>query len=122
MSSSYQWGVKIDAIRQRLLAETKLTHKRAIELSQGLETAAQNVQTLKNPSRELAPEPTGTAVKQEVHKVAPPAAAREVTCYRCGKTRHIAPKCLFMDNICNQCGKKGHLKVVCRSNPREDRH
>ena len=48
------WGISNDAIQQRLLQEAKLTYKRAVELAQGLETAAQNVKTLKTHGAEPA--------------------------------------------------------------------
>ena len=47
LRDQFVWGLKNDAIQQKLLGEVKLTFKRAMELAQGLETAAQNVQTLK---------------------------------------------------------------------------
>ena len=37
------WGIKNDSMQQHLLQESKLTYKKALELAQGLETAAQNV-------------------------------------------------------------------------------
>ena len=40
-------GVNAEGIQRRLLAESGLTHKRASELFQGLETAARNVKELK---------------------------------------------------------------------------
>ncbi len=40
-------GIMDDAIQKRLLTETELTYKRAVELSQGIERAAQNVKDLK---------------------------------------------------------------------------
>ena len=102
-------------MQQRLLQELKLTYKKALELAQGLETAAQNVQTLKNPKQE-AESPAPSSQSQDVHKINP--TGKALTCHRCGKAGHIAPKCHFKDTICYQCGKKGHLKAVCRSKPK----
>ena len=104
------WGVKNDAIQQKLLGEAKLTFKRAMELAQGLETAAQNVQTLKASTQGSDPG------KSEVHKIAD--AGKGLTCHRCGKIGHIATKCRYKDTVCHKCGKKGHLKAVCRSKPK----
>ena len=106
------WGISNDAIQQRLLQEAKLTYKRAVELAQGLETAAQNVKTLKTHGAE--PAKTETKASASVHKVA----NKGIMCHRCGKAGHIAPKCHFKDTICHKCGKKGHLKAVCRSKPK----
>ena len=106
------WGIKNDFIQQRLLQEPKLTYKRAIEWAQGLETAAQNVKTLKsNGSESGKTEPESST---SVHKVT----SKTIVCHRCGKSGHLATKCRFKDVVCHKCGKKGHLKAVCRSKPR----
>jgi hypothetical protein len=102
------WGIKNDAIQQKLFGEPKLTFKRAMQLAQRVETAAKNVLTLK--AQRTEPE------KTEVHKFAD--AGKGLTCQSCGKIGHIATKCRFKDTICHKCGKKGHLKVVCRSKPK----
>ena len=109
------WGIKNDSMQQRLLQESTLKYKKALELAQGLETAAQNVLTLKNPKQE-AESPTPSPQSQDVHKVNP--TGKAITCHRSGKPGHIAPKCHFKDTICYQCGKKGHLNAVCRSKPK----
>lgn len=44
-------GIHDDAIQKWLLAEPKLTYKRAMELAQCLETAAQNVEGMKSKKR-----------------------------------------------------------------------
>ena len=106
------WGIKDASIQKRLLAEQKLTYTKAIELALGLEAAAQNVQTLKDPSREAVRPPENRGV----NTITP--VSKSLTCHRCGKAGHIAPKCRFKDTVCHQCGKKGHLKAVCRSKPR----
>ena len=59
------WGIKNDAIHQRLLQEAKLTYTRAVEPAQGLETAAQNVKTLKTKgSEQLKTETVGCECPQ----------------------------------------------------------
>ena len=63
--------------------------------------------------KQEAESPTPSPQSQDVHKVNP--TGKAITCHRCGKAGHIAPKCCFKDTICYQCGKKGHLKAVCRS-------
>ena len=105
------WGVKNDAIQQKLLGEAKLTFKSAMELAQGLETVAQNVKTLKASTQGYDPE------KSEVHKVTN--TGKGLICHCCGRIGHIATKCHFKDAVCHKYGKKGHLKVVCRSKPKE---
>ena len=46
-------GINDDGIQQKLFAEKTLTYQRALELSQGLETAAKNIKELKIGRREL---------------------------------------------------------------------
>ena len=49
------WEIKNNAIQQIKLGEAKLTFTHALELAQGLETAAQNVQTLKTSAQGSEP-------------------------------------------------------------------
>ena len=72
------WGIKNDAMQQRLLQESKLTYKQALELAQGLETTAQNVQTLKNSNQETE-SPTVSSQSHDVHKVTP--TGKTLTCH-----------------------------------------
>ena len=65
-------------MQQRLLQEAKLTYKKALELAQGLKTAAQNVQTLKNPTREADSSITSSQ-SQDVNKVTP--TGKTLTCH-----------------------------------------
>ena len=97
-------GINDDGIQQKLFAEKTLTYQRALEPSQGLETAAKNVKELKIGRRELE----GVVVKQEVNKVShekrkskPPTVT--ITCYRCGTLGHLATQCKFKEAICHQC-------------------
>ena len=36
------------------------------------------------------------------------------SCYRCGKSNHLASECKFKTATCNFCKKTGHLQVVCQ--------
>ena len=72
------WGIKNNSMQQCLLQEAKLMYKRALELAQGLDTAAQNVRTLKNPSQE-ADLSTASSQSHDVHKVTP--AGKTLTCH-----------------------------------------
>ena len=96
-------GIKDDKMQHRLLAESRLTLKRAIEIAQSLETAAQSVQTLHG-----TPQLTGNSGSEAVHKV-----ATAHVCFHCGKTNHAPAKCKFKDAKCHHCGKVGHIKTAC---------
>ncbi len=44
-------GLRSEAAQKRLLTETKLTFQRAVEIAQGMESAAENARKLQSPSR-----------------------------------------------------------------------
>ena len=100
-------GINNDTIQNRLLSEAKLTYKKAMDLAQGLESAAKNAKELK-PLASVTPLET-------VHKVTTTDKDGSVTCHRCGEKGHKAPSCRFKNAKCHHCGKVGHLKKVCRS-------
>ncbi|KAL0161209.1 hypothetical protein M9458_044934, partial [Cirrhinus mrigala] len=37
------------------------------------------------------------------------------SCYRCGKSGHLAQECWFKDKDCRNCGKKGHIELACQN-------
>ena len=98
-------GLRSEAMQRRLLAETELTLKRAMEIAQGMEAAESNTRALKasNPS-----------IKSIQSKRRP---QPNQPCYRCGKSNHSAADCRFKDAECHSCGKQGHIAPACRSNP-----
>ena len=76
-------GINNEWIKQRLLAEAKLTYAKALELVKGLETAAQNIDTA-NPKEE-----PGNSTASVIHNVSTSANGK-TTCYRCGITGHTS--------------------------------
>ncbi len=106
-------GINDIAIQKRLLAEPKLTYKKAVEVAHSLERADKNIQLLKQPRRAES-----MAAADEVHRI--PGRRGTQNCYRCGNAGHIAPKCkVSQDIVCNTCGRKGHMKKACRSTGRK---
>ena len=111
-------GFNNDHIQCRLLSEAKLTYHKALELAQGLETAAKNVQELQGSKRgQGSILPGDSSVDSGIHKLSHQKKKRQdrMSCYRCGKEGHTAAKCHFKDVKCHNCGKIGHLRKVCRS-------
>ena len=109
-------GISEETIQKRLLAESKLTYKKAVELALGLETADKNVKLLRNNQKELG----SIRRHPRIDHVAPQKKERDVIaliCFRCGKPGHIAPKCKLANSgiVCHQCGKSGHIQRACKS-------
>ena len=113
-------GISDVQMQKRLLAEPKLTLKKATELALSMEAASKNAQAL---------QPSGSIAKthgENLHKVQsstrtkPQKSPQSFTCYRCGNTGHAANVCKHKSTKCNFCGKMGHLQKVCRSKGRKD--
>ena len=98
-----------ESTQKRLLAETDLTLKRAMEMAQGHKAAERNSKALK--SMDVIVQNLATA-KQPSTK-----------CYRCGNPRHDAKDCRFRNVTRYNCGKVGHITSVCQSTrmPRKSR-
>ena len=106
-------GINDEHIQHRLLAKDKLTYKKALEVAQGLETAAKNAQKLQGSSTSTAATPHG-----DVHRLhSKPFSSKQSlpACFQCGKSNHAPAKCQFKDAKCHNCGKTGHLRCVCRA-------
>ena len=100
-------GVNKPQIQKRLLAEDRLTFKKALEISLALEAAMKDTKQLQT---------AVSASSVPVHKVKETEGlSPNIKCYRCGKPNHKAPECWFKDSVCTKCNKKGHLAKVCHS-------
>ena len=130
-------GINDDQIQRRLLAESKLTFKKPLEIAHGMETAAQNardiqragnassenVQMLKNSHRndktsnkgQRGPASHPTHIVNKTWTQAQHTNANQKPCYRCGGTTHGHWQCKFKDATCSYCKKKGHIVKVCYS-------
>ena len=113
-------GINNSKIQQKLLAE-KLTLTTAIEMAQGMETAAKN-------AKEIAQQDSASN-SESVHRVMPPTRGKDTgrnrskftgTCFCCGRVGHKHENCL-KDATCHGCGKTGHIQRVCRSKPATQR-
>ena len=89
-------GINEDSIQKRLLSETKLTYKSAVNKAQAMEATMEHVKEMQA-AKKLEDE---TAVTEEqVHMVQcqqrgrPSQGFSSKECYRCGNTNHTADRC-----------------------------
>ena len=107
-------GLSQDSMQRKLLAEDKLTFKKACEIAQAMELAERNTCDLKAAgSREVqAVSEKHKGVKKKTNQ--PPSIGPRKSCYRCGG-QHKAEVCRFRTEKCRKCGKVGHIAKKCRS-------
>ena len=98
-------GVNDDQIQRRLLAEPKLDLKRALEIAQGMETAAKD-------ARDLKAEITSKS-QHLMNKLHGGQSNEYKDCFCCGG-KHDHAKCRFKTETYHNCGKIGHIAKVCR--------
>ena len=106
-------GIHSEAIQKRLLTVSDLMFAKAVEIAEGMETAAITCQEVKCkvPTTWLIQQVTDSTlkwkgtVKDNYYR----------RCYRCRRENHIAPDCKLKNAICNDCGKRGHIASVCNS-------
>jgi len=106
------YGISDETIQKLLLAESKLTFKKAVELAWGLETADKNVKLLKSSVQEVQ----STANSSEVHQGF---FTQEGVKYIYLLQMWEGWTYFFCAGIaktfnCRGCGKPGHLQKACR--------
>ena len=112
-------GIADTQIQRRLLAESKLTLKKATELALGMEAAVKNAQTLQStPLRAITQDESLHKVQSGQRKKVQKTS--QALCYRCGVTGHMAQACRHKSSKCHSCGKVGHLQKACRSKPKKN--
>ena len=103
-------GITNGKIQQKLLAEKKLTLTTAIEMAQGMETAAKN-------AKEIAQQ-DGASNSESVHRVTPPTRGKDTgrnrpkftgICFCCGRVGHKRENCRLKEAICHGCGRTGDI-------------
>ena len=94
-------GVNDVQIQKRLLAEDKLTFKKALDISLALEAATKDTKQLQAASATPG-NPVPVYKMREGEKSSP-----SIKCYHCGKPNHKASECCYKDSVCAKCKKKG---------------
>ena len=98
-------GINDGGMQRRLLSEPDLTYKKALDLTQEMETAELNVHDLQS---------SNLGVEKAYLIKGTSQTSQEIRCYRCG-ANHRSSECRYKDLYCHSCGKHGHLSRVCRT-------
>lgn len=120
-----------NTLREKLLAQDELTLDKVLKMARTYETVRQEAKAMaQGPS--INPEVDTFRVgtrgrksynnnKRATQKPAPSGydsgnqySAGGKSCYRCGKSDHMADKCGAISATCSYCKKVGHLQRVCR--------
>ena len=106
-------GVNDERKQRRLLAESRLDFKKALELATAMEIADKNTRDIQQGNSVEKPkeQPVNRLSKQQGKH-----AAKD--CYRYGGKFHEAEKCRYKDEKCYRCHKKGHKAIKYRANPK----
>ena len=100
-------GVRDIRIQRRLLAEPRLTLKRALDLALAIEAADKDASEIQRGDSQGG-DTSLNKVDVKVDK------GGEIKCYRCGGN-HYPKSCYFKDAKCYVCGKVGHLSRLCQA-------
>ena len=105
-------------IRQRLLENTTLDLKTAVDQARALEAAQRHSDSYHQPNYSVtasASVPPAIPTQCEQPTTAATGRSAGQSCFFCGFARHPRPKCPARDAKCSSCGKMGHFAKVCRS-------
>ena len=103
-------GTSDNRIQRRLLAEPKLSLKRALDLAIAIETSEKDALKL----QKSLPRKETDLNKLDGKGTKYPKSRNSVKCSRCDG-KHSPAECRFKDAKCHPCGKSGHLSRACRS-------
>ena len=99
-------GMKDPATQRRLLAESKLTLAKALEIAQGMEAAAKQAQQLTNEMSTPAHSINFQNRRQGERKNQ---RYEQTRCWRCNGQNHRASECRFRTEKCRKCDGVGHI-------------
>ncbi|XP_072384325.1 uncharacterized protein [Diabrotica undecimpunctata] len=117
LRNQFVFGFRNQNIQSRLLEYKHLTMEKALEMETSNRDAARlqksntsaninKVSSVKNKQEQIQP----TNVKRNDHHNQ----TKNIFCYRCGSSQHIANKCNKKHLVCSKCKRGGHLSKVCK--------
>ena len=102
-------GMRNRQIQKRLLTETELTWKKALETAIAMESAEKQA----NHFRPTAPPSNINVLPARTQNKQGRKPREQKSCFRCGGN-HTPQTCRFKDQTCHFCQNKGHIQKVCR--------
>ena len=116
-------GLRVEALQQKILAETDLTLEKAVRIAQAFESARQETIALRGDTRRHG----STTDHETAFSMQSSSSGRSKTtqsdvkvCYRCNGKGHVPDKCQMKSRECYLCHKKGHIAKACRSKKQGD--
>ena len=103
--------MKDAATQRRLLAESKLTLAKALEIAQGMEAAAKQPQQL---TSEISTPVDSIKFQNRRHVERKNQRYEQTRCWRCNGQNHRASECRFRTEKCRKCDGVGHIARACR--------
>ena len=117
-------GIADNHMQRRLLSESTLTYKKAVEMCTAMESASRGLRelSLSDPVHRVSQNSGGRKYhsnkqSQSRNAYKPP----RRPCFRCGSA-HSSETCRFKDTECRFCQKIGHLEKVCMTKQRDQRN
>ena len=108
-------GIRDNGTRKKLLAESKLTLNKCVDICRASETTAKQLKEMCQ-AEEVSAISTGKEQKSRAQRSAQSEAAAAIKCKFCNRT-HPRKKelCPAWQQKCNECGKLNHFAAVCKS-------
>lgn len=115
-------GIRDEALQRRLLAEDKITLKRAQEMCLAQEVAARSVAIIQQETATASNAPTASNVNRIDNRTDGFSKHKQKSvlnmnkskwkCYRCDN-EHSAETCVYKTARCRYCEKEGHIERAC---------
>lgn len=111
----FVWGLRSDAIKQKLLGEKDLSCSRAIEFAQAMESATRDAAEMGLSTQKSTESINFWNSKKQQQTKGQERNQENLVCGCCGGRYHRASACRYKKFKCNICKKEGHLSRVYKN-------